>query len=767
MALVANLKIRTKLLLAGLPLALMVVLATFYSSFTSRRIDTQYSDMIGHDVKALQNLSIARAHTNRIGLFLYEEIAEPDPDKKVRIDGELDKIYADFQVRIAEALIQSPDHANKIKATSALFDKAMSDARPIRAAALANNSEKALRLMRGDAGTELQQARLAAIDSVDELRASVDQRSDDLTRKTQRAILITWLVVCLGLAATLAFTLYVVQTQVIGELLAVRTSVQALADGRLDESIPYLNQKNEIGAISRALKTLQDYAHEREIQHWVKAEVSDVAEKLQSSVNFAEFGRCLFSRLSESIPLLYGALYVADESHARLARVGGFALDGPNEVREFIFGEGLIGQAAVERRTLVVSTNEEDKLNISTGIGTVKPRTLLLMPVVHKDVVMGVLELAPTFALSDRQQVLLEALMPVLAMNSEILSVNIKTRGLLEQTQQQAETLATVEERSRLILSSVADGIWGLSADGTVAFVNPAGARMLGYEPEELIGQSMHAAVHYAYSDGSPYPAEDCWMFRTAHDGQRHVSSDEVLWKKDGSCLSVEYSTTPIRKGDQVVGAVVAIQDITERIRSEQAVQESEKRFRSIFENAQIGIGIYAVNTGEHLSNRTQLEQLGYSAEELNDTKKWDEIVHPDDRADGTARYAELIEGKRDEDEYIQHFIRSDGSIIVASGRFKLIRGAQGKPQYVISLHEDITERQRVEQRLRFTQYAVDHAADAVFWIRATDGGLEYVNEEACRSLGYTREELLATPISEVTEFDADKLNEVIAASSG
>ncbi|RSL15628.1 two-component system sensor histidine kinase/response regulator [Edaphobacter aggregans] len=762
MALLANLRIRAKLLLTVLPLALMVVLATLYSSITSRQIDAHYSNMIDHDVKTLQSLSVARAHANRVGLFLYEEVTEPDPDRRVKIDGELDKIYADFQTRMAEAMAQSPDHAKAIKATAALFDKAMSDARPIRASALANNTEKALSLIRGDAGMELQQARQAAIDSVDELRTTVDRQSDDLTRKTHRAILITWLVVCLGLAATLTFTLYIVQTEVIGELLAVRGSVQALADGQLDQMIPYLNQTNEIGAISRALRTLQDSARERAIQHWVKAEVSDIAEELQSSVNFAEFGRCLFSRLSESIPLLYGALYVADESHARLARVGGFALDGPDEAREFIFGEGLIGQAAVERRTLVVSANEEDKLSILSGSGTLKPRTLLLMPVVHQDVVMGVLELAPTLALSDRQQVLLEALMPVLAMNSEMLSANIKTRKLLEHTQQQAETLAAVEERSRLILSSVADGIWGLSADGTVAFVNPAGARMLGYEPEELIGQPMHAAVHYAYPDGSPYPAEDCWMSKTAHDGQRHVSSDEVLWKKDGSCLCVEYSTTPIRKGDQVVGAVVAIQDITERIRSEQAIQESEKRFRSIFENAQIGIGIYAINTREHLSNRTQLEQLGYSAEELNDTKKWDKIIHPDDRAEGARRYADLIEGKRDEDEYIQRFIRPDGSIIVASGRFKLIRDAQGKPQYVISLHEDITERQRVEQRLRFTQYAVDHAADAVFWIRTTDGGLEYVNEEASRSLGYTREELLATPISEITEFGPDKLKEVI-----
>jgi hypothetical protein len=118
----------------------MVVLATLYSSVTSRTIDTQYSHMIDHDVKALQNLSVARANASRVGLFLYEEITEPDPDKRVKIDGELDKIYADFQSHIAEATAQSPDHARGIKATTILFDKAMSDARPIRAAALANNT---------------------------------------------------------------------------------------------------------------------------------------------------------------------------------------------------------------------------------------------------------------------------------------------------------------------------------------------------------------------------------------------------------------------------------------------------------------------------------------------------------------------------------------------------------------------------------------------------------------------------------------------------
>jgi two-component system sensor histidine kinase/response regulator len=262
-----------------------------------------------------------------------------------------------------------------------------------------------------------------------------------------RTILIRWIVIILGLAATLIFTLYIVQTQVIGELLNVRSSVQAVADGHLDQKIPYLTQTNEIGAISRALSTLQANAREREIQHWVKAEVSGITEQLQYSENFEAVGRCLFSRLSKSIPLLYGALYIADEGRTRLIRVGGFALEGPDQPREFALGEGLVGQAAVERRPLVIPATEGDQVLVSAGMGTLAPHTLMFMPVASQEVVVGVLEMAPVSSLSKRQQSLLDALLPALAVNSEILSANIRTRKLLEQTQAQAEKLAISERQ--------------------------------------------------------------------------------------------------------------------------------------------------------------------------------------------------------------------------------------------------------------------------------------------------------------------------------
>jgi PAS domain S-box-containing protein len=133
----------------------------------------------------------------------------------------------------------------------------------------------------------------------------------------------------------------------------------------------------------------------------------------------------------------------------------------------------------------------------------------------------------------------------------------------------------------------------------------------------------------------------------------------------------------------------------------EENKQTSQQLFRSIFENAQLGIGVLKVDTREHVSNRALHEMLGYSGEELSRVEQWDEIVPAEERVSCAQRYAELIEGKRETDEYEQHFIRRDGRIVLGNGRFQLLRDAAGKPQYVVALTEDITERKAAEDLIR------------------------------------------------------------------
>jgi len=129
--------------------------------------------------------------------------------------------------------------------------------------------------------------------------------------------------------------------------------------------------------------------------------------------------------------------------------------------------------------------------------------------------------------------------------------------------------------RNELLLASAGEGIYGLDNQGFTTFVNPAAARMLGYTIEELIGMPMHATVHHSFPDGTPFARERCPMYAAFNDGTVHQVCDEVLWRKDGSCFPVEYTSMPIRDGQQrLVGAVVTFKDITERRKAENELQE-------------------------------------------------------------------------------------------------------------------------------------------------------------------------------------------------
>lgn len=446
MGLLSNFKIRTKIFVALLPLALMVILAALYASIEMKTIDTRYSDLISSDFKTLHNLTVARGLSNRFAQLIYQEIAEPDVDKKRAVDADLEKTSAEFHSVVALAVAEDPKAAQKINAATTLFDQGVSDSGPIRAAALNRDNDKAIKLTRDVFDPEFRKGRQALADLADEVHATVDQRSDELTNKTHLTILITWIVIILGLAASFTIALSIVQVEVVKVVLSFRTRILDVAEGRLDLPVANLDRPNEIGEMSRALNTLQIAAREREILGWIKAEVAFTTERLQSTEDFAAFATVLLSRISVTLNLLYGAFYLANEDHTLFSRVGAFATDVSTEPREFVLGEALVGQAAAERRSLRIVSGADKLLQVNTGAGAVTPACVLFIPVMNQGDVLAVIELAPSAPVSENQQALLDALLPTVALNTKILASKLVTIKLLEQTQIQAADLAVAKE---------------------------------------------------------------------------------------------------------------------------------------------------------------------------------------------------------------------------------------------------------------------------------------------------------------------------------
>ena len=116
-----------------------------------------------------------------------------------------------------------------------------------------------------------------------------------------------------------------------------------------------------------------------------------------------------------------------------------------------------------------------------------------------------------------------------------------------------------------LLLESTGEGIFGIDLDGNCTFINRAGARLLGWEPAEVLGCNMHELTHHSHPDGRHYPVDDCPIFNAFREARPCRIDAEVFWRRDGSAFAVEYSSYPILDGDEVRGAVVTFVDITER----------------------------------------------------------------------------------------------------------------------------------------------------------------------------------------------------------
>jgi two-component system, sensor histidine kinase and response regulator len=281
-----------------------------------------------------------------------------------------------------------------------------------------------------------------------------------------------------------------------------------------------------------------------------------------------------------------------------------------------------------------------------------------------------------------------------------------KPQYLLNMTTDITERKRAQEERDRvakqmeMLLESTGQGIYGIDLLGNCTFINRAACELIGYRPGEALGQNMHNLAHHHKPDGSVYPVDECPVYRALKKGEGCGQADEVMWRRNGTPIPVEYSSFPILEDGRITGAVVTVFDITERKRAEERLRESEQLFRSIFENAQIGISFYNIGTEVISPNFALQEMLGYTEEELSHLAKWDEISHPDERASCAEGYAELVQGKREKNHWEQRLVRKDGRIATTSVRFSLLRDATGRPQYVAALQEDITERKRLEAEL-------------------------------------------------------------------
>ena len=254
--------------------------------------------------------------------------------------------------------------------------------------------------------------------------------------------------------------------------------------------------------------------------------------------------------------------------------------------------------------------------------------------------------------------------------------------------------LAEAEERSRLLLESAEEGIFGVAEDGLVNFINPAGLAMLGFEAVELIGQKIHPLIHHTRTDGSPYPIEECPMYHSLTQGVIGSQDDEVLWRKDGTSFPVEYTSVPIRKNGSIAGTVVVFRDISERKEAEQALRESRATARGLLDATQESLLLLDKEGIIIGVNQTAACRHQRTPEELTGTNRFD-LLPQNLRESRKAHFNGVLQtGNPADFEDVR-----DG--MVFHHNYYPVQDKTGATIGVAIFAQDITERKHMEEELR------------------------------------------------------------------
>ncbi len=730
------------------------------------------------------------------------------------------------------------------------------------------------------ASDEFRRPGVAANDAITRLNTIKEAGARDTTEKAIEASISSFQNTAISLVGAIGFSLLL--AWLIGRSIQrptdkLKDAVERIASGSLDVAVPFTDYRNEVGSLARSVQVLQSASLQIETDSWLKNHVAACAQIMQSAQSFTELVQALFSHIAPLIQLGHGVFYMHEEDQRRLRMLCSYAYRERKELSQYFdVGQGLVGQCAMERAPITLQCPPDDYVRIGSSLGEAVPHTICVLPILRNERLLGILELATFHGFESREQSLIDALLPLLANNLEILERGVQTNKLLHETREQArfmqeqaarleeqteeleaqqaslqvteawyrgiiesapdgmlvcdergnitlanlkletmfgyavgelsgkpiealvpdavrgrhvglrdgyiasgsaramgtlnrelqgvrkdgsrffvevglsklpvvegrsrnvcatvrditerraaeDRITALEERGRLILGSVDEGIVGLDAQGLMTFVNPAVTTLLGYSEAELLGRDMHAIMHHTYPDGRIFPKDECSMYLTSVDGQARTVDNEVLWDKAGAAIPVEYSTTPVFKDGALVGTVIAFRDITERKLAQERLQHINMMTDSALDLTKAGYWLIDYSDPEYYTASERAAAIfgEYPTEgwRYHLTDEWYSRIAAADPsvAEATgAHYAAAVEGSVPRYDFTYCYKRPiDGQIAWIRAIGSVTRDASGKAQFMYGVAQDVTElrlaeaslKERMDELERFQSLTID-----------------------------------------------------------
>ncbi len=265
------------------------------------------------------------------------------------------------------------------------------------------------------------------------------------------------------------------------------------------------------------------------------------------------------------------------------------------------------------------------------------------------------------------------------------------------------ERMEQLAARNQTILESAGEGILELDTAGDCMFVNPAACRLLGFEPEEMVGKNGHSVWHGSRLSGEPYPVEECPIHNAPLLKKAHAGEEDFM-RKDGSFLRVLYECVPIMESGRATGTVLSFLDITAQKAAEQSLRENERILTRAQQVAKIGVWTMDLASKKMTWSDEMCAIHGLPGHVPDMDEYIQTCIHPDDRANVEERAKTIrSSSKRHSIEY--RIVRPDGQERnVWSEPAGEDHDAGGRVVRLHGIVQDITDRRNLEEEIRRTQ---------------------------------------------------------------
>lgn len=296
------------------------------------------------------------------------------------------------------------------------------------------------------------------------------------------------------------------------------------------------------------------------------------------------------------------------------------------------------------------------------------------------------------------------------------------------------------------LLNTVEQAVIATDLSGKIISWNRFAEKLYGWPASEITGRSIFESV-------LPQAAQDQAVeIMSRLQGGQSWSGEFMVRRRDGTNFRAFITDTPIYNDEgALIGIVGVSTDITERRRAEEALCESEERYRAIIDQAMVGVAHADLNGTFTTVNQKYCDITGYPAAELLEMRIQD-ITHPDDlQLNVELRERMIAEGIPFEIE--KRYIRKDGSVVWVNLGASVIRSREGKAQSSVAVVLDITERKRAAEALRESEERLRtmFAASRDGILVEDDERIVYVNKSYAQLFGYDApEELIGQHVSNI-----------------